>query len=253
MTGRTSNGPVRSRDVPDGNPEVIINFGSPFFKTEASSTLKSPDNGAIKPQFDHSIIIEQSGDIDILGVCFRPEGFYPFIKTDLFALRNQTVSLDILIGQDLYNRLRDETDVLKRLSVLESFLLAKLSRTPPPHPLILESLSRVKFTQANTSIRQLCNDLKISTKHFERIYKKEIGTTPKQLFDIIRIKKLLTTLNESPVDWMELVANFGYHDQSHLCRDFQRLTGRSPTQFIAKNDRFSGHYQSLNNHVDFIQ
>ncbi|MND04861.1 Helix-turn-helix domain protein [compost metagenome] len=42
------------------------------------------------------------------------------------------------------------------------------------------------------------------------------------------------TAGAGSVDWADLAARFGYADQPHLVREFRRLSGVSPTQFLAR-------------------
>lgn len=251
MTGKIGNHRLRSRDIPDGNPEVIINFGTPFGQVVEGNATQAQQNGGIKAQFDRPAIIEQSGEVDILGISFKPEGIYHFIKSDMFLFRNQALPIEMLVGESLFNRLRSELVPTKRLPLIEEFLLKKVPTIKTPHTILLESLSRVRSSSEAITIHQLCRDLKVSIKHLERLFKREIGITPKRFFDIMRINKLLSTLNPSSADWMHMVVSFGYHDQSHFCRDFQRITGQTPTQYMAQNDRFSDHYTYPS--VDFLQ
>lgn len=251
MTGKPGNQHIRSRDIPDGNPEVIINFGTAFGRVSEGKVTTAATNGAIKPQFDQPAIIEQSGDIDLLGISFKPEGIYHFVQSAMLPFRNEIVPIEMLVGESLFDQLRSEVIPSNRFTLLEEFLLKKLQTVKTPNALIRESLARVRSCPEAVTVRQLCRDLKVSIKQLERLYKQEIGTTPKKLFDIMRINKLLSQVKAAPTDWMHLVVSCGYHDQSHLCHDFQRFTGQTPTQYLAKNDRFSGHYTLQG--VDFLQ
>jgi hypothetical protein len=51
----------------------------------------------------------------------------------------------------------------------------------------------------------------------------------------VRFKQVLYRLVKQPsksVDWQGLVVEFGYHDQSHLIKDFGHFLGTTPGQFI---------------------
>src|SRR5690606_36229445 len=70
-------------------------------------------------------------------------------------------------------------------------------------------------------------------KTYERYFLNYMGVTPKQYANICRFNhvfKYLGTVSEQP-DWHDIVAKFGYYDQSHLNREFKRYSGKTPSEF----------------------
>jgi AraC-like DNA-binding protein len=54
---------------------------------------------------------------------------------------------------------------------------------------------------------------------------------------IIRFLAARAHLDRQPdTSWRDVVSRFGYADQSHLIRDFQRYYGESPSVFRARRD-----------------
>lgn len=67
-------------------------------------------------------------------------------------------------------------------------------------------------------------------KNFKRI----TGYTPKEYSRVIRFNFLLNRLLFFPANLTETCYEMRYFDQSHMIRDFRKITGTSPTDFIGK-------------------
>lgn len=243
MQGDLEEKKIRSRDIPDGNIEVIINFGSSFKKIEANEKTEESKNGGIKGQFDHPVIIEQAGNVDIIGVSFKPYGIYPFITPELSEITNLAGPLDLLIDDELKSRLFEGKRSGNWVRILDQVLASKIDLNQGIHPVLLGTMHDL-VNSTRYDIRQLCKDYGLSAKSLQRLYKAKVGITPKQFARIIRIRKLLKSIsNMQKPDWMKLVIDFDFYDRSHLCKEFHALTGINPTAYCDKKDTFSSNYR----------
>ena len=84
-------------------------------------------------------------------------------------------------------------------------------------------------------VRAIAMDSDLSERTIQLRFKKYLGYSPKELLRFIRFKKvihqILQTENEQ-VDWYSLIETFGYHDQSHLIKDFHHYLGTTPQKFV---------------------
>jgi AraC-like DNA-binding protein len=81
-------------------------------------------------------------------------------------------------------------------------------------------------------VAELAALVKLNPKYMSTIFKKEIGMKPSCYIRQIKIKqvaKLLTQKNSSVTQIAEI---FGYCDTSHLSREFRKIYGMPPRQFI---------------------
>jgi hypothetical protein len=59
--------------------------------------------------------------------------------------------------------------------------------------------------------------------------------TPKLYSRVARFQAALDMkLKRSEVRWADLAGDFGYHDQMHMIKDFQNLSGLSPSCLLAR-------------------
>jgi transcriptional regulator GlxA family with amidase domain len=69
----------------------------------------------------------------------------------------------------------------------------------------------------------------LSVRQFERRFLDEIGIAPKLFARVTRYQSALDAKIASPdLSWLTIAHGFGYHDQMHMIRDSQRLSGETP-------------------------
>jgi AraC-like DNA-binding protein len=74
--------------------------------------------------------------------------------------------------------------------------------------------------------------LNLHKSTLQKNFKQITGYTPKEYTGIIRFNFLLNRMLFSSKSLTETSYELGYFDQSHMIRDFRKVTGTSPTKFI---------------------
>lgn len=87
-------------------------------------------------------------------------------------------------------------------------------------------------------IGDLASIANISLSQFERKFKHFFAMSPKQYILKLRLEGVRRELGEGRLQIAELAYAFGFHDQSHLSRQFKRQYGQSPKQY-AKSHQLS--------------
>lgn len=240
MRGRPRDECVRSRDIPDGNIEVIINFGSPFKKIDRETNVIEYCDGGIKGQFDHAVIIEQTGEIEILGVSFWPWGFHPFVKPTMDEITNIAGPLELLIDSGLKDKLFEAWRSGGWVEVLDTAFTSRIDLNEGVHPILT---SAVRDIVNAPSGRFNPEHYGLSLKSMQRLFKHKVGLTPKQFARVMRMRKLLFEISESTSpDWMKWVVELDFYDRSHLCKEFQSMVGVNPVRYFENRDTFSNTY-----------
>ena len=65
----------------------------------------------------------------------------------------------------------------------------------------------------------------------------ETGVSPKQLCRHVRFETVVSRLAAGTSSLAEVAVETGYADQAHLSREFARMAGCSPTQWLAEERR----------------
>jgi AraC-like DNA-binding protein len=89
----------------------------------------------------------------------------------------------------------------------------------------------IENTRSKFTINALSKAMHVSKFHLSRVFRGQIGATPYQFYNKVRIKKIRQGLQAglSPSD---MAFDLNFCDQSHLCNTFKRHVGITPAQYI---------------------
>lgn len=93
------------------------------------------------------------------------------------------------------------------------------------------ALQKILRHQGNLSISSLEQELFLSQRRLEQLFKQYLGLTPKSYADIARFQSVLSVAG-GQVNLTELAQETGYYDQSHFIRHFKKYTGALPSAFL---------------------
>jgi AraC family transcriptional regulator len=79
-------------------------------------------------------------------------------------------------------------------------------------------------------LQELARLALLSPFHFQRLFKKTVGLTPKEFLLRLRVEKIKLLMKEG-TSLSKIAAETGFTDQSHLIRTFKKLTGTTPREF----------------------
>ena len=184
--------------------------------------------------------IKLNGKVDVLGICFFPEGLYPFLKIPLCEFRNKLLNVDELgvsPVRRIRERLLDAPDVNKRLTILEEELLALLDDKYYLPDNLRKLFQRFNQESNSLQISEFCNHYNLSARKLERLYDKYIGISPKTYATLNRFQDSVNHLLHNDYQKLSDIAfGNGYFDQMHFIKDFKRFAGNTPGKFIAQNN-----------------
>lgn len=81
------------------------------------------------------------------------------------------------------------------------------------------------------TIARLAEEFHMAPAYISIFFKRHTGESLKQYITRHRIKLIETRLLYSSLNLAEIAHEFGYTDESHLCRQFRKYTGTTPTAF----------------------
>jgi transcriptional regulator GlxA family with amidase domain len=98
------------------------------------------------------------------------------------------------------------------------------------HP-VNRALEKVSESRGMNSVSDLANELKISERQLERIFKQYVGLSPKFYSRIIRFSTIFQLKEQGDPNWIDLTYESGFADQSHFIRNFKAFTGEDPSSY----------------------
>lgn len=235
--------PVWRRELPVSFIPLIINFGAPFALRDESmtETRYSSFSAGITTA---PVIVGSSGSAHCLQVNFSPLGALRFFGVAQSEITGRTLPLDELLGPGanlLIEELHSAPDWAKRFALIDQFIARRFARARDPHSTVQEVWHGLKHSRGAASIAGLAEDAGVSRRHLAKLFRAEIGATPKTMARIMRFEHARTMAGTVPrLGWADIAYEAGYADQAHLVREFRELSGLSPTDLMRRDRAETG-------------
>lgn len=124
----------------------------------------------------------------------------------------------------------DITDVKKLILIAEKNLLGHLHMERENH-ILNDAVREIILNQGNIRMSQLGKSICISNRQLERVFKENMGISPKQFSSLVRYQYLWKhILFKKNFNILDEVYQLGYTDQAHLMKDFKSYHSLTPLQ-----------------------
>ncbi|MCQ1060879.1 AraC family transcriptional regulator [Photobacterium sp. ZSDE20] len=231
--------------APD-NPEVSHFYS---FKAGSSqeSTIAIPD-GCIDIMFDcdaGSPIGQVCGTrLEASATKFKPGHryfgfrFVPGVLPDFLALSAQDlidheVNLaEVMTDYDfLLDQVMDSGSFSQQVVGVSQFLKSKPQRETTR--LSDQIIAKIRQHKGNIQVQELERLSGYTSRTLQRIFKNDIGLTPKGFSRAIRCQCAVYDINHNDeLVFSELAADLGFSDQSHFLKEFKKLVKATPQEYL---------------------
>jgi AraC-like DNA-binding protein len=181
------------------------------------------------------------GRVEVMGVRFQEGGAYPFLGVPLNELRNERTLLDALDRPGLrllQARIQETESLSTRINLLEEWLIGRLSLGRERNTIIPASLAMLQKKGWHWPISELAQELAISQRQLERLYQVQVGMSPKQYAQLLRVEQARLGLKQlNGQTTTRLGADLGYYDQSHFIREFRAVIGMTPYAYLKRSHK----------------
>lgn len=187
-------------------------------------------------------LVEYSGKIFEITICFKPLGINAFLEKELVHYRKE-VCTPFYPFNDYQNHMLD-ISLMKRheeiVRALENYLLLKYRGFH--HPFLNNLLEDILDESQEMTISELARKYHISRTTLNKQFYLHLCTTPNQFKKIVRFRRALKSyrLNSSKKKLTDLTYQSSYYDQSHMIKDFKTLTRHVPKSFFSKVTQLEG-------------
>lgn len=223
---------------------LVFNFGAPVFFSfgEAQIGRRAVRATGVFGPLRRMLNYELTEGADLLVLNFTMNGFYRFFSVPMDDFDGDIVSDEVVSGH------RERLEVMwhalvplsphDRTKWLNEYLLANLLGNEPDALPLLDAAAGFHQLQVSP-VKAIAREHGITERTVQGRFRKYVGYTSKELIRFLRFKEILRFLLAkgagTPVDWAMLVEEHGYHDQSHLIKDFKYYTGMAPRKFLKMN------------------
>jgi AraC-like DNA-binding protein len=134
--------------------------------------------------------------------------------------------------EPLLEVLRSQPDQNRWKEVLDTFFLRYLrDRVIEIDERIAFAIRHILQKRGRISVVDLENQLFLSQRRLEQLFKAHLGLTPKAYVDLARFQSALALAHQYP-NLTQLAIETGYYDQSHFIRHCKKFSGVSPSKLL---------------------
>ena len=230
--------------VPDGHPEIAIMLKSNIQLNVGEHTQFFPKIGLLGQLSERCFLLLNPGD-RVIYVKLYPWTPFLLFRTPCSDLLNRVTDIEALTSERQFRQLvRDITntdDILEISALLDAFFVKKLDALQQKNPFIAFAVRQIYCSSGTLGVEQLTSNIHASRRYVEKLFKTQIGMTPKQYARLIRVKKAsLMLLNENIWESIgDVATELNYYDQSHFLKDFKAVARRTPSSFLRQQGNLS--------------
>jgi len=228
-------------------PLIAKGYPSIAFQSTGSSSIDGKNNVAnslvlygqnVKPFQFHA-----SRHLTIIAYFLYPhilKTFFGFGASDATGLSVDLSQSQPALNLNLKEHLVNELSLTKRLQLMNAYVLklSELIRTNVDRS-ILFATKAIQKSNGLISLRNLEEELSITERTFQRLFKLNVGVSPKVFSRICQFQSAFQQLaNGQNPKLNDIAYENGFADQSHLNRSFKEFTNCSPSDYLRLSAEF---------------
>ncbi|QRG68132.1 helix-turn-helix transcriptional regulator [Brevibacillus choshinensis] len=177
----------------------------------------------------------------VIGIKFKPGGFYPFLGDPVSRLTDSSVPLEEVFGMESRGRERfilSAPDDQSMVSRVEAFLVERLPEKDPNVSLVHEMVLSFRDDRSVVRVEDAVRLTGMNKRAMQRLFDRYVGVSPKSVIKRYRLHEAAMRIDQGEVaDWLDLSTELGYYDHSHFIRDFKSIVGMSPEEYRKKVEK----------------
>ncbi len=227
------------RFLPDGNVEIIIDLAAApkhIYDNETLREIQSCRKVWASGVRTRPISIHSGKEAAMLIISFKKGMAYPFFPFPMSEISDRVVDWDLIPNNEfefLRERILTTGDIRKRFRLVEKFLLKNYLSKMIPNPCIEYALDSITRRPDRVSLRNMNEKIGYSQKHFIKLFKDQVGVTPKSYLKIMRFQKAVCEIESfKEIVWTRISNDCGFYDQAHFINDFKHFSGFTPEEYL---------------------
>jgi AraC-type DNA-binding domain-containing proteins len=232
--------------LPDGCVEIVFDLKDRFLSYADDATISIQPRSMVAGQLTSRIMIGPSGDTEMFGIRLQPHAAFSILGVAMSEIRDRIVDLADVVSSGVESTMFDRMSAAKsfedRIDIIESAIISRESVFANRD--LAECVMMMMNSDGTGQVSNCARRLGWSERRLERVFHEQIGMRPKLYSRIIRFKAFLAAAESGEPSLLDRALSVGYHDQSHMIRDFRHFAGMTPTEYFGRElvfgDRLSG-------------
>lgn len=200
--------------------------------------FRSEENGVFKCSFstiDEKAFCSENKGAEFFGIRFYAWTAGLFLREELsgkFPVEELFSGAAELITVPQ----RSET-FAERVSLSEKWLLGKLDSVQVNAD-FLNSVDFIIDHWGSAGISDISSHTAVSPRTLERLFKRQIGISPKRFSELVRYQLLWQEITAGKFNMLDAMEKYGYYAQAHLLNDFKKRHMMNPKQALEYAEKF---------------
>ncbi len=178
------------------------------------------------------------GPVFAYGAKLKPTALKTCFGISATELTNHFIEADLLIpGKNMHwcNQIYNGKTLVEKIKTLDLFL-QHAAQSPNHQKALADAIIKfIHSKRGQLKVQDIASHFNLNYKYLERLFKQQIGMTPKLYCKIIRFNASLLYYREVGCDKLtDLAYTSGYFDQMHFIKEVKQFTGVVPSHFFKR-------------------
>lgn len=178
------------------------------------------------------IICNSFGHIYAITIVFKPLGLNYFVDNNLGEIYGSVFQPlnEWTHHTDTLQSILKERKSTKIINMIDDFLLSIMK--PFNQPTLEKAVALLSSHSDNIDVNKIEKILNVNRKTLQRLFVKHLALNPVTFKRIARFRNTLDLCKNEDEILTTIAYKNNFSDQSHLIKDFKKLTGNSPKEFL---------------------
>ncbi|MGN6491529.1 MAG: helix-turn-helix domain-containing protein [Agriterribacter sp.] len=174
-------------------------------------------------------------EIEVIVVQMHPGISRLFHNDDAHISTNQRFDITATDQntKDLNEKLAYAGSVALKWQLIQEYLIRKFRVSfPDKYGAVARAINILRSNSGCFPVKKLGEQVFTSHRNLHYLFMEYVGFSPKKYADIIRFNAFVNLYSQKPEMLSNIALQCGYHDLSHLNKDFMRYIGTSPSDYF---------------------
>lgn len=178
---------------------------------------------------------ELKGTGVIVGVRFRAGTFYAFWSHPMNKLTDKTMPLDEVfpeVDDSFRHQFLKFSDDKKIVVYLEEMLLAQEPKSNNHMQLATKIVASIVNDRELQTVQAVARKFRVNERTLQHLFQTYVGVGVKWVVMRFRLQEAAERIAKGEQNLTTIAAELDYSDQAHFARDFKRIVGKSPSEYM---------------------